>query len=169
MFARNLNLLCNQSTNQLIPTAFSRTVAPQQIYRSMSSSPTAAQASKLSEEVCEPCRKTTPVLPASEYDNFMKDLRPGWEIKPFIGSGELGVLQRSFTFKNFRYALAFTNAVGTIAEQQKHHPEIVLGWGHVEIAWWSHAIGGLHKNDFVCAAKTDEAAAQAEGLKNTEI
>lgn len=151
MFARKLNLFCNQSFKQITPTAFNRTITSFQTCRTMSSSSLAASAaetSKLSQEVCEPCRKTTPVLPASEYGNFMKDLRPGWEIKPFVGSGELGVLQKSFTFKNFRYAWAFTNAVGTIAEQQKHHPEIVLGWGHVEIAWWSHAIGGVSRVSF---------------------
>jgi 4a-hydroxytetrahydrobiopterin dehydratase len=137
MLARNCNL------RQFKPTNFSRTTTttPFQTFRIMSSSSTA----KLSEEVCEPCRKTTPVLPPSEYDAFKKDLRPGWEIKPFVGSDKLDVLQKSFTFKNFRYALAFTNAVGAIAEQQKHHPEIVLGWGHVEIAWWSHAIGGVSR------------------------
>lgn len=142
MFTRNLISFSNQSVKQITSTAFNRSTA----YRTMSSSSTSANAakvSKLSEEVCEPCRKTTPILPSSEYEKFKKDLKPGWEVKPFVGSGDINVLQKSFTFKNFRYALAFTNAIGSIAEQQKHHPEIVLGWGHVEIAWWSHAIGGV--------------------------
>jgi 4a-hydroxytetrahydrobiopterin dehydratase len=98
---------------------------------------------QLAAGTCEPCRKTTPALSQEDQTSLLKQLAKGWKLEPFTGSGQLSVLQRSYTFKNFRYALAFANAVGAIAESQKHHPELLIGWGHVEVAWWSHAIGGV--------------------------
>jgi 4a-hydroxytetrahydrobiopterin dehydratase len=64
-------------------------------------------------------------------------------------------LERSFKFNDFAEALAFTNQVGELAEKQGHHPDILTEWGKVTISWWTHAIKGLHKNDFIMAAKTD--------------
>ena len=58
-------------------------------------------------------------------------------------------------FKNFEQALQFTNKLGTVAEQQNHHPAILTEWGKVTVSWWTHKIGGLHKNDFIMAARTD--------------
>lgn len=63
-------------------------------------------------------------------------------------------LQRVFTFKDFASALAFTNEVGRIAEEAQHHPLIVTEWGRVTVQWWTHSIGGLHRNDFILAART---------------
>ena len=63
-------------------------------------------------------------------------------------------LQRVFTFKDFAAALAFTNEVGRIAEEAQHHPLIVTEWGRVTVQWWTHSIGGLHRNDFILAART---------------
>ena len=65
-------------------------------------------------------------------------------------------LERAFSFANFAEALAFTNAVGGLAEAAGHHPALTTEWGRVTVVWWTHAIGGLHRNDFVMAAKTDE-------------
>ena len=65
-------------------------------------------------------------------------------------------LERTFRFKNFRLALAFTDRVGELAESEAHHPQIVTEWGEVAVAWWTHAIRGLHRNDYVMAAKTDQ-------------
>jgi 4a-hydroxytetrahydrobiopterin dehydratase len=65
-------------------------------------------------------------------------------------------LERTFKFKNFAQALEFTNKVGAIAEEEDHHPRIVTEWGKVTLQWWTHVIGGLHKNDFIMAAKSDE-------------
>ena len=67
-------------------------------------------------------------------------------------------LQRVFKFKNFVDALAFTNRVGETAEAHQHHPLIITEWGRVTVQWWTHAIHGLHLNDFILAAKTDELA-----------
>lgn len=66
-------------------------------------------------------------------------------------------LEREFTFKNFKEALDFTNRVGEIAEQEQHHPDIFLSWGKVGVQLWTHSVGGLSENDFVLAAKTDQA------------
>ncbi|MEP0825876.1 MAG: 4a-hydroxytetrahydrobiopterin dehydratase, partial [Nitrososphaera sp.] len=63
--------------------------------------------------------------------------------------------EKSFAFKDFAEALAFTNRVGAIAEQEGHHPDILTEWGKVTVSWWTHKIKGLHKNDFIMAAKTD--------------
>jgi 4a-hydroxytetrahydrobiopterin dehydratase len=63
---------------------------------------------------------------------------------------------RRFRFKNFAQALAFTNQVGKIAEEQGHHPNILTEWGQVTVEWWTHVIQGLHQNDFIMAAKTDQ-------------
>ncbi len=64
-------------------------------------------------------------------------------------------LERGFKFKNFVDALAFTNKVGEIAEAEGHHPVIITDWGKVTVTWWTHKIKGLHRNDFIMAAKTD--------------
>jgi 4a-hydroxytetrahydrobiopterin dehydratase len=60
-----------------------------------------------------------------------------------------------FTFNDFAGALAFTNRVGALAEAEGHHPAILTEWGKVTVTWWTHAISGLHRNDFIAAAKTD--------------
>jgi 4a-hydroxytetrahydrobiopterin dehydratase len=64
-------------------------------------------------------------------------------------------LVREFTFKDFAQALAFTNRVGAIAEEAGHHPALLTEWGRVTVSWWTHKVRGLHRNDFVMAAKTD--------------
>lgn len=68
-------------------------------------------------------------------------------------------IQRVYGFSDFEQALMFTNRVGAIAEAAGHHPALLTEWGKVTVTWWTHAIKGLHQNDFVMAAKTDEAAA----------
>ncbi|PWN28127.1 putative pterin-4-alpha-carbinolamine dehydratase [Jaminaea rosea] len=87
----------------------------------------------------------------------------GWTIVEAV-PGEKA-LSRSLTFKNFRTALALTSAIGAQAEEQKHHPRLTTEWGAVRVEWWTHSIGGLHENDFVMAAKTEELAKDAEGIK----
>jgi len=64
-------------------------------------------------------------------------------------------LERVFTFPDFAAALAFTDRVGALADAQRHHPALLTEWGRVTVTWWTHAIRGLHRNDFVMAAKTD--------------
>jgi 4a-hydroxytetrahydrobiopterin dehydratase len=77
---------------------------------------------------------------------------PDWKVVEREGVNRL---ERAFKFKNFREALEFTSKVGEIAEQEDHHPLIQTEWGKVTLNWWTHVIGGLHRNDFIMAAKSD--------------
>ena len=75
--------------------------------------------------------------------------------------GEIPKLRRRYQLKNFRQALAWTNRVGMLAEELQHHPNIhITGWNNVELVFYTHAIGGLHANDFVAAKKVDDLYAQ---------
>ncbi|MDH5233236.1 MAG: 4a-hydroxytetrahydrobiopterin dehydratase [Gammaproteobacteria bacterium] len=64
-------------------------------------------------------------------------------------------LQREYSFADFAQALHFTNQIGDVAEREGHHPALLTEWGRVTVSWWSHKIKGLHRNDFIMAAKTD--------------
>ena len=75
-----------------------------------------------------------------------------WSIIEHAGSPRL---ERTFKFRTFVQSLAFTNAVGEMAEVENHHPAILTEWGRVTVQWWTHHVGGLHLNDFIAAAKTD--------------
>ena len=77
---------------------------------------------------------------------------PEWEL---IEREGIQRLERVFGFSDFAAALGFTNSVGAIAEEEGHHPAILTEWGRVTVTWWTHKIRGLHKNDFIMAAKTD--------------
>ena len=78
---------------------------------------------------------------------------PGWETHK--KKGELR-LEKSFKFEDFSQALTFTNRIGKLANEEDHHPAILTEWGKVTVTWWSHKIKGLHKNDFIMAAKTEQ-------------
>jgi 4a-hydroxytetrahydrobiopterin dehydratase len=77
---------------------------------------------------------------------------PDWQVVEREG---IRRLERTFRFPDFASALAFTNQVGALAEAEGHHPAILTEWGRVTVSWWTHAIRGLHRNDFIMAAKTD--------------
>lgn len=109
---------------------------------------------ELSQLDCVPCRGGEPTLTEAEITELHPQV-PEWQIKEVDGMKRL---ERVFKFKNFAQALEFTNKVGAIAEKEDHHPLIILEWGRVTVQWWTHAVKGLHKNDFIMAAKTDEAA-----------
>lgn len=104
----------------------------------------------LSEKSCVPCKGGIPPLPLDEAERLLAQT-PGWSL---IHEG--GRLERRFDFKNFAAALDFVNRVGTLAEQEAHHPDICFGWGYVDIVCYTHKIDGLHENDFVMAAKINE-------------
>ncbi len=106
---------------------------------------------KLAEFNCVPCRGDSPTVPTNEIADLLLEIL-AWKLIEVDG---IQHLERSFSFKNFTDALAFTNRVGAIAEAEDHHPLILTEWGNVSVQWWTHAIGGLHKNDFIMAAKTD--------------
>jgi len=77
---------------------------------------------------------------------------PAWRVVERDGVRRL---ERVVTFPDFAAALAFTNRVGAAAESEGHHPALLTEWGRVTVTWWTHAIGGLHRNDFIMAARTD--------------
>lgn len=108
----------------------------------------------LAEQTCQPCKRNAPRLSPDEAITLLKDLSE-WQIVEHDG---IMKLSRSFTFRDFASALAFTLRVGDIAEQAGHHPVIVTEWGKATVTWWTHAISGLHLNDFILAARTDEVA-----------
>ena len=105
---------------------------------------------------CVACRAGEPTVTDSEI-NMLYSLIPEWQVKEVDGVKRL---ERVFKFKNFAQALEFTNKVGAIAEEEAHHPLLITEWGRVTVNWWTHKIGGLHKNDFIMAAKTDKIHAQ---------
>jgi 4a-hydroxytetrahydrobiopterin dehydratase len=108
--------------------------------------------SELSAMKCVPCHKGAPPASDEQIAEYKSQV-PDWEILEVDGVKRL---RRVFKFKDFAAALAFTNEIGEIAEQQDHHPTLLTEWGKVTVTWWTHAIGGLHANDFVMAAKTDQ-------------
>ncbi len=106
----------------------------------------------LHEQTCEVCRVGAPQVTDDEAI-LLKEQIPEWHI---IKTDGIKKLMRTFQFVNFLEALAFTNRVGTLAEKQGHHPAILTEWGKVTVTWWTHKISGLHRNDFIMAAKTDQ-------------
>ncbi len=106
----------------------------------------------LTEERCEACRADAPKVSDAELAELIKQI-PDWQ--PVVVDGILQ-LQREFAFRNFALALAFTNQVGALAEEAGHHPALLTEWGKVTVSWWTHKIKGLHRNDFILAAKTDQ-------------
>jgi 4a-hydroxytetrahydrobiopterin dehydratase len=106
---------------------------------------------RLAAERCVPCRSGAAPVGEPEAAALLGELS-GWRIVERDGVRRL---ERAFGFPDFASALAFTNRVGTLAEAEEHHPSLLTEWGRVTVTWWTHAIGGLHRNDFVMAAKTD--------------
>ena len=104
----------------------------------------------LSEQSCEACRIDAPKLSEVEINTLMPDLM-GWTLL----HSPMYQLKKVFSFKDYQGAINFTNNLTKIADEEDHHPKIVLEWGKVTVLWWSHKIEGLHKNDFICASKTD--------------
>jgi len=107
---------------------------------------------ELAGKTCEACRAGAPIATQEEIDKFIPQL-PDWEIIEVDGIKQL---RKTFTFNNFEDALSFTDKVGTIAEEDGHHPAILTEWCKVNVTWWTHKIHGLHFNDFIMAAKTDK-------------
>lgn len=97
---------------------------------------------------CVPCEGGVEPLKGEKLITYL-NLIKGWKD---INDHHI---EKEFTFKDFKEALAFTNKVGAIAEEEGHHPDIFLSWGKVKIVLWTHAIGGLSENDFIVAAKFD--------------
>lgn len=105
----------------------------------------------LAKEKCTACTPDASPVSAVEAATLLQSL-PGWKITAF---DNVDHLIKAYTFSNFADAMQFTIDVGELAEQENHHPTLITTWGKVTLHWWTHAINGLHRNDFIMAARTD--------------
>ena len=104
--------------------------------------------SNLADKQCVPCRGGVPPVKGRELEGLLKHL-PQWKA---VSEHHI---TRTFTFPDFKEALDFVNRAGAIAEEQGHHPDILLSWGKAEVTLWTHKIDGLTESDFIMAAKID--------------
>lgn len=105
----------------------------------------------LTEKHCVPCEGGEPPLEESEIKEYMEQV-PEWELL----AEDTPQIHRRLKFDNFDKAMEFVNKVAEIAQEQGHHPDISISYNVVDLTLYTHAIGGLHENDFVMAAKIDE-------------
>lgn len=106
----------------------------------------------LTKASCVACRSDSPRVTPEEIAEFSPQI-PDWQIVEREGVKQL---ERVYRFPDFVQALTFTTRVGRLAEEENHHPTITTEWGRVKLTWWTHKIKGLHRNDFIMAAKSDE-------------
>jgi len=107
--------------------------------------------SELAEGACVPCRGGVPPLTEAEAEALRVEV-PDWRLVTRDG---ILRIERAYAFPDFRRALDFAVAVGELAEREQHHPDLHVAWGKVVVETWTHKIKGLHRNDFILAAKTD--------------
>ena len=105
----------------------------------------------LEEQSCVPCKGGLQPMKVAEARKLLGEL-PEWEMIEVDG---ILRLRREFLFADFAGALDFAVRVGGVAEEAGHHPRLEIEWGKTVVSWWTHAVGGLHKNDFILAARTD--------------
>src|SRR5712692_9897788 len=115
-------------------------------------------------ERCVACRRDSPRVTAAEIAEVKPEV-PDWRLLERDG---IARLERIFDFPSFADALAFTNRVGALAEAESHHPALLTEWGRVTVTWWTHKIRGLHRNDFIMAAKTDALVAESGYVRRGE-
>ncbi|XLQ11571.1 MAG: 4a-hydroxytetrahydrobiopterin dehydratase [cyanobacterium endosymbiont of Epithemia adnata isolate EadnSB Bon19] len=108
--------------------------------------------SNLAQQELEICSADTPSVIPEEVKQLKKQI-PDWHVVEKQGQLQL---EKQYKFPDFQQAITFTKSVGDLAESEGHHPTLVTEWGKVTVSWCTHAIGGLHKNDYIMAAKTDE-------------
>lgn len=105
---------------------------------------------ELSSIRCVGCEGGIPALSRDEVQKLMPEI-PKWKV-----SEDHKSITRDFSFKNFYLTMAFVNAVAWIANQENHHPDMEIGYNYCHIKFFTHAVNGLTKNDFICAAKIDK-------------
>ena len=103
---------------------------------------------QLADKQCVPCRGGVPPLKGSALEKLHSQVARWTVTKDHH-------IHREFKFPDFQKALDFVNRVGALAEEQGHHPDILLAWGKAEITLWTHSIDGLSESDFIMAAKID--------------
>ena len=104
--------------------------------------------SDLASGKCKPCEGGVAPLKEQEIRNLLKQV-PGWEHAN-------GRIAKSYSFRNYYQTMAFVNAAAWISHREDHHPDITVGYNQCRVEYWTHAIGGLSENDFICAAKLDK-------------
>jgi len=107
---------------------------------------------ELARKTCTPCKGGVPPLSDSEIEKLLEEL-DGWSV---LEKNESHHLVKELTFPDFIQALAAVNRIGSLAEEQGHHPDLHLAWGRVRVEIWTHKINGLTESDFILAAKIDE-------------
>jgi len=103
----------------------------------------------LANKTCVPCKGGTPPIKGGDIEPLLDQIA-GWSV------ANEHHLHKTYKFPDFKTALDFVNRVGAIAEEQGHHPDLMLSWGKVEITIFTHKIGGLSEGDFILAAKIDQ-------------
>lgn len=110
----------------------------------------------LTDRKCEPCEGGVKPLDKSQAAELMTELHDDWTL-----DDDGGAIEREFRFPAFSRTMSFVNAVAFVATNEGHHPEVTFSYGFCRVRYWTHAVGGLTDNDFICAAKID---ALAEGM-----
>ena len=104
----------------------------------------------LTMQKCKPCATGVPPLPKARVTELLAEV-PGWEL-----TGDGRRIERGFKFHDYLAALLFVNKLSNIAEDHGHHPDVCFGYGYCKVSFQTHAIDGLHENDFIMAAKVNE-------------
>ena len=104
----------------------------------------------LTKQKCEACTIDAPLVDKKRFTELLKDL-DGWEII----YEDINILSKTYLFDSYEDSVKFSMEIAKLAENEDHHPAILLEWDSVRVQWWSHKIKGLHMNDFICAAKTE--------------
>ena len=117
----------------------------------------------LTSEKCVACRPGAPMVTEAEEQTFKPQI-PDWETVEVKGERRL---KRAFKTSGWMPAVEFAIAVARAADEEDHHPTLLITWGKVTVTWWTHAIGGLHRNDFIMAAKTDQIFTKLESGATT--
>lgn len=107
--------------------------------------------SSLAQQTCEACQADAPQASEEQITLWQQEI-PLWKL---VEEDGVVKLQRLFAFADFATAMSFSARVAELAESLGHHPALLTEWGQVTVTWWSHKIAGLHRNDFICAARTD--------------
>ncbi len=110
----------------------------------------------LTSQTCVACRRDALRVTDEEMAELLPEI-PNWELQDHDGVPRL---VQTFRVRTFRDAMALTNAIADLAEAEGHHPALLTEWGKVTVSWWTHKIRGLHRNDFIMAAKTDALVAE---------
>ncbi|MGC9992743.1 MAG: 4a-hydroxytetrahydrobiopterin dehydratase [Candidatus Cybelea sp.] len=113
--------------------------------------------SDLAARACVPCRGGVPPLTGDQIAPLLAQIGADWHVveRPDPKHGTITILTRSYRFSDFAQALRVAVLVGEMAEEQQHHPDLHVSWGHLEVEIWTHKIGGLTESDFIFAAKCD--------------